>query len=307
MTPLGSAQWNDRLSVEGFVPQSKRDALAWMNEVGASYFQTLGTTMVAGRDFNAEDRVGSKPVAIVDETMASHFFHGVSPIGRVFRPDRGATLSDPIEIIGVVKAAKYRSLRETPQATVYLSMSQDSTIGVQTTIELKVSGDAQTIIPGVKSALSEVSPTLTVSFKTLASQVNGSLTRERVLATLSAFFGGLALLLATLGLYGVMSYNVARRRNEIGIRMALGAGQRRVTTMVLGNVGVIVAVGLVLGVALSLATTRFLATFLFGVTTTDRTTIVAAMGVLAAVALLAAYLPARRAARVDPMDALREQ
>ena len=128
-----------------------------------------------------------------------------------------------------------------------------------------------------------------------------------MLATLSAFFGGLALLLATMGLYGVMSYSVARRRNEIGIRMALGAGQRRVASMVLGEVATIIVIGFVLGVALSLASTRLISTFLFGLKPTDVSTFAGSMALLATVALLAAYLPARRASRVDPMEALREE
>ncbi|MEO7084746.1 MAG: ABC transporter permease [Gemmatimonadaceae bacterium] len=307
LTPIGPLQWNGELVVDGFTPQSRKDASAFNNEVSDGYFKTLGTTMVAGRDFADRDRVGAPTVAIVNEALAAHFFPGKSPIGRTFKFQHGRSDSDPVEIIAIVKDAKYHSMREKPTPTVYLAYSQDTTVGVSTTIELRSTTDPKALIPGVKAALADVSPDLSLTFTPFATQVNASLARERLLAMLSVFFGILALLLAMLGLYGVMSYNVARRRNEIGIHMALGAGVRRVTTMVLRNVGVMVTTGLLLGLALSLATTRLISTFLFGVAPTDIVTFGGSMAVLATVALLAAYVPARRASKVDPMEALREQ
>lgn len=176
------------------------------------------------------------------------------------------------------------------------------------TFELRVAAGAPTaLIPGVKSAIAEVNRDVSLRFTTLATQIDESLTRERLLATLSGFFGALALLLATIGLYGVMSYNVARRRNEIGIRMALGAEQQRVLRMVLREVATLIGVGLALGVTAALATTRFVASFLYGIESTDPATLFLAAAVLALVAAIAGYLPARRASRLDPMAALREE
>jgi putative ABC transport system permease protein len=173
--------------------------------------------------------------------------------------------------------------------------------------ELRAAGSAATLIPGVKTAMEQFNRNVVIDFITLSKQMDESLNRERLLATLSGFFGGLALLLATIGLYGVMSYNVARRRNEIGIRMALGAGQAQVMRMVLGEVASMMVVGLAIGLAASLAATRLVSTFLYGLKASDPVTFLSAVGILTCIGALAGYLPARRAARVEPMQALREE
>jgi putative ABC transport system permease protein len=159
----------------------------------------------------------------------------------------------------------------------------------------------------VKSVIGGVNRDVSIEFKTFAAKVDDSISRERLLATLSGFFGALALLLATIGLYGVMSYNVARRRNEIGIRMALGAEQSSIRRMVLGEVAILISVGLVIGLAATLATTRFVASFLYGIKSNDPWIVSLASLVLAVIAGLAGFLPARRASRLDPMTALREE
>jgi predicted permease len=307
LTPLGSSAWNGALVVDGYTPKSKKDGLAYFNEVTDGYFRTLETPILAGRDFDSSDRIGSPAVAIVNEELARHFFGTPNPVGRVFRYKAGRTPSPPVTIVGVVKDSKYRSLREPVPPTLFLATAQDSSLGTSLTAELRVTGGIAGITPSVKAALAEVGPQVSVTFTHFATQVDDSLKRERLLATLSGFFGGVALLLAMMGLYGVMAYNVARRRNEIGIRRALGAAQRRVAAMVLGEVAVVLVVGLALGCVLALGATRFIKTFLFGLAPTDVPTFVGAIGVLAAVALLAAYVPARRAARVDPMEALRDE
>jgi ABC-type antimicrobial peptide transport system permease subunit len=212
-----------------------------------------------------------------------------------------------VEIIGMVTDAKYRSLREEPLPTVYVPLSQDTVPGGYMTFELRAAGPAAALVPGVKTAIAEMDPAISLEFVTLSEQVAESLTRERLLATLSSFFGGLALLLATIGLYGIMSYNVARRRNEIGIRIALGAARPRVLRMVLGEVGWMVGVGVVVGIGAALAVTRLVSSFLFGVTPSDPTTLLLSALLLTAVALVAGALPAWRAARMDPMGVLREE
>jgi putative ABC transport system permease protein len=307
LTPLGHSTWNEEMLVDGFAPKSADDAVAFFNAVSDGYFHTLTTPLLAGRDFTAEDRAESPKVAIVNETMARRFYGTPNPVGRTFSYRAGKGSAGPFQIVGVVKDAKYESLREDILPTAFVPAAQDRASANTMNLELRVAGgSALSVAPDVKALLHDVDPLTSLTLTPFAMQVDNSLTRERLLAVLSAFFGGLALLLATMGLYGVMSYRVARRRNEIGIRMALGAGQRRVAAMVLGEVSAVVCLGLVLGVALALAMTRLLAAFLFGVGATDPATFVGSAALLACVALLAAYLPARRASRVDPMSALRE-
>jgi predicted permease len=297
------------IKVDGFVPQSRRDALVWFNRVSTGFFESFGTPILAGRDFGSQDVKTAPLVAIINQSMARKFFGNKNPLGRVYRDD-WVTLGPPITVIGVVADAKYQNLREAPRAAVYLPLTQNDDAGVSMNYALRVSsGPVTNVIDGAKAAVEAVSRDVSIEFRTLSTQVAESLNRERLLASLSGFFSALALLLATIGLYGVMAYNVARRRGEIGIRMALGAGARRVLGMVLAEVVVLAAGGLAIGLGGALASTRVLEDqkFLYGMTARDPWTLGLAGMVLAVVALIAGFLPARRAARLDPMVALREE
>jgi putative ABC transport system permease protein len=306
MTPISGWRWSQELQIEGYTPKSGQDTEVWLNRVSDRFFETLGTGFLAGRDFDAHDTLHSPQVAIVNQTLAKKFFAGQNPIGRHYRIENGARLSDPIEIVGVVKDAKYHDLRDEIPPTAYVAATQGPFFMRSAHFELRVAGTPATLIPGVKSAIAEVNRDVSLQFTTLATQVDESLTRERLLATLSGFFGALALLLATIGLYGAMSYNVARRRNEIGIRMALGARESSVLRMILAEVALLIGAGLVIGSGVALATTRCVASFLYGTKPNDPWTLSLAAGILASVAALAGFVPARRASRLDPMIALRE-
>lgn len=308
ITPVCHCRWAGEVVVEGYTPKSRDDAMASFNNVSDRYFETVGTSLVGGRDFNNRDTLTSPKVAIVSKSFAQKYFSASSPLGQRFRLRDGNTLNDPIEIVGIVKDAKYGSLRDDPSPFVFIPWSQGGAPGPLTGFELRAAaGPPTALIPGVKSAIARMNPNVSIEFKTLAAKVDDSIEREKLLATLSGFFGALALLLATIGLYGVMSYNVARRRNEIGIRMALGAEQSRVLRMVLGEVAALIAIGLAAGVGAALAATRFVASFLYGLQPNDPWTLGIGAAILAMVAAIAGYLPARRASRLDPMTALRDE
>jgi putative ABC transport system permease protein len=308
VTPIGPGTWNDVMHVEGFTPSSIEDAVAWTNAVSDRYFATMGIPIVAGRDFNAEDLPGTPRVALVSRAMARKFFREETPIGKTFRLEEGPTgLGQPIRIIGVVGDTKYQSLREKTAPVVYYPSRQDTTLGPYTNLEIRTDGPATALIQPIKRAFAEINPRISLGFIPLEQQLSESLTLTRTVATLSGFFGGLALLLAIIGLYGIMAYSVARRRNEIGVRIALGAARPRVVRMVLGEVGRLVIVGVSLGVGLALVTTRLISTFLYGLTPTDARTLIMSGGLLLVVALLAAAKPAWRAAGLDPVAALREE
>jgi len=307
VTPVGHMMWNEEIIVDGFVPSSRDDATVFFNRISEGYFETLRTPFLAGRDFNNGDRVGSKPVAIINQTMAEKFFPGTNPIGAQFRIQDDATLGPAIEIVAVVKDAKYQKLREQTLPTAYVPLAQEDKPGLSMNFELLATGKPSALVPAVTSAIAEINPEVTLNFTTLEAQVSESLNLERLLATLSSFFGALALLLALIGLYGVMSYNVARRRSEIGIRMALGAQRIKLLLMVLGEVGLMVVIGLAAGLGAAFASARLISSFLYGVKPTDIATFALAAGLLAIVAGIAGYLPARRASRLEPMAALREE
>jgi putative ABC transport system permease protein len=307
LTPLEGSMWNDFIVVEGYTPPTRDDALAYMNGVTDGYFETLGTALLAGRDLDAGDVRGAELVAVVNETFARQFFAGANPIGRTYRTARGKETGPPIRIVGLVRDAKYGSLRETMLATAYLPVRQDENSAESITFELRATGAATSVVPAVTAAVAEIDPRITLSFTTLEAQVSASILQERLLATLSGFFGALALVLAMIGLYGLMSYTVARQRRELGIRLALGAARGRVLGHVLGEAGRLVALGLVLGALASLAMTRLVRAFLYGVEASDPTIFLVSAITLSVVALAAGLLPARRAARLDPMIALREE
>lgn len=311
LTPIGRSAWNGNVIVDGFTPASEMDGVAWFNAVNDGYFATLGTPLIAGRDFDARDVPGGVRVAIINRSVARKFFGTDNPVGREF----GTGVGDDITtytVIGVVGDAKYRTLREEDSGTVYLAASQmgdeaGESVRPYLTLALRSDGDPTALVPMVKTALAELHPAAGVEFRTLSEQVASSLRRERVLAVLSALFGGVALALAVLGLYGVMSYAVARRRNEIGVRIAIGAGRGRVIRMVLGDVARVLLIGLVLGAAGAIASGRLVTTFLYGVEPGEPVVLLGAAAALALVALTAGMIPAWRAARMDPTRALREE
>ncbi len=308
MTPIDGSISAYVLQIDGYTSKGKDDTLVYLNEVSDRFFETLGTNLLAGRDFTSHDTTASPKVAIVNQTLVKKFFAGQDSIGKYYRPEEGNKLGDPVQIIGVVKDAKYTTLRDDVPSTVYLAASQEINPEQYIMFELRgAAGSPASLISAVKSSIADVNRDASLNFTTLALQVDQSLSRERLLATLSGFFGGLALLLAMIGLYGVMSYNVTRRRNEIGIRIALGAEPGRVLRMVMGEVGLLIGVGLGLGLAVSLATTRLVASFLYGLTPRDPLTLSLAAVLLAVVASLAGYLQARRASRLEPLIALREE
>jgi putative ABC transport system permease protein len=242
---------------------------------------------------------------VINESMANKFFGSpVAALGKTFR-NGYIEISSPVQVIGVVKDTKYQGLREEKEPIAYYPQSQLPPLPFNNFL-LRANGPATSLIPGVKATVNEVNHDIMLQFRTLAVQLNESLARERLLATLSGFFGALALALAVIGPYGVMSYDVARRRNEIGIRMALGAEQSQVLRMVLGEVAILIVAGLALGLAGAISGTRFLASFLYRLEPNDPTTLAAACIILAAAAVVAGFLPARRAANLDTMTALRE-
>jgi predicted permease len=307
MTPLGNRGMNTFILADGYHPSNRTDALSWVNGISQDYFTTMGTTLIAGRDLGPGDNASSPNVALITQSVARRVFGSANPVGRQFRTPEGDHESDPVEIIGVVEDSKFGSIRDTAGLVIYVPMTQASTPPNQFTLEVRSDIPPSALIAGVKSVMAELSPSASLQFTTLSDQVARSLSRDRLLATLATFFGGLALLLALIGLYGTMSYNVARRKNEIGIRIALGAARERVIRMVISEVGVVVFAGLCIGVVLALAATRLVASFLFGLSASDPVTWIGSAGILLGVALLAGAAPAWRAARMNPMSALREE
>jgi len=307
-TPISMVRWKSELVIDGYTAQSRDDSKVYFNEVSEGFFDTLGIQILAGRDFNSRDTPTSPPVAVINQALARKYFGSANPIGKHYRTREGDQLSGPVEIVGIVKDSKYATLREEITPTAYISWSRDAEPYPLTSFEVRAArGSPTALLAEVKSAIAEVNPNVSLEFTTFAAQVNKTIEREKLLAILSGFFGFLALLLATIGLYGIVSYNVAQRRSEIGIRMALGAEQATVLRMVLSEVSILIGTGLAIGLIAALAATRFVASFLYGLTPRDPATLFFASALLAAVAIVAAYFPARRASRLDPMTALREE
>jgi putative ABC transport system permease protein len=304
-TPLSNLEWNTNIVSDVPHPPQGDDALVYFNMVGDTYFDTVRMRLLAGRNFNSADTVSSGAVAVINETLARRFFPGLNPVGRTFRVEGEARkLEPPVEVVGVVKDSKYESVREDTFATVFRPLpqmpeSQAANYEIRTPLAQAAMTEA------VQKAIAGVNPAASLEIHTLASQVDDSMTRERLLATLAAFFGALALLLAMIGLYGMLNYLVTQRRMEFGIRMALGASSRSILVLVMREVVALLLGGLAAGTCLALAANRLLGSLLFGLQARDSATLAMSAALLAAVALAASYLAARRAARLDPISALR--
>jgi predicted permease len=305
IVPVSGSGWNDRIVVDGEVRKENVN----VNSVTAGYFRTMGTPLLAGRDFDDRDTPASGKVAIVTEQFARKFFGGQNPIGRRFQIQEGVGVERPIyDIVGLVKDVKYTNLREEFTPIAFLAASQDANPdNPYLQIVLRSSAPLTTITSEVTAALTQANPSTIIQFQTMNAIVRDSLLRERLMATLSGLFGLLAGVLATIGLYGVMSYMVERRKNEIGIRMALGADRRDVVGMIMREAGTLVAAGLLVGGLAAIGAGRWASTLLFGLRPGDPATLVIAIAALTAVAAAASYVPAWRASKLEPTEALREE
>jgi len=319
IVPLSGADWNGRI-VRGGVAQ---EGGVHFNEVGGSYFRAMATPLLSGRTFDDRDRPDTPRSAIVNETFARRHFPNEDPIGQTFQMDMPAGAAQPVyQIVGVSKDAKYLGVREERTAAAirfsahessamflpiaYLAASQNTMAPPDFRIVLRADMPPSSITRALTRAITDVAPGAAVSYDAIAKYVDALLVTERLIAWLSGFFGALATLIAAIGLYGVMSCLVTRRRVEIGVRMALGAEPRTVIRMVLADSGRLLAVGVVIGAALAVVASRYAASLLYGLTPSDATSFAVAIGALSAASLVAAWIPARRASTLAPAVALRE-
>ena len=305
LTPISGAMRTTDITIPGLI-ETGSGRVAFVNVVSPGWFTTYGTRLLAGRDFDDRDRRLPR-VAVVNEAFARQFFNGQNPIGQIFYDGVGASL--PIEIVGLTADAAYNSLRESAPPTIYTPFAQRPLPRPFVSITVRaVDGRPEVLTNSITTAIGGVSPELSLRFRMLTDQVDDSLNQERLVAMLAGFFGGLGLLLAGLGMYGVTAHSVSRRRGELGIRIALGAASAGIVTLVLRRVAFLIVAGIALGAALTWWATRFVAaTLLYGLQPRDTVTFAGAAVTLAAVGILAGWLPARRAARIDPMVALRAE
>jgi predicted permease len=277
-----------------------------MNLIGPDFFKTLRVPLLQGRDFALRDDASAPAVAIINVTMARFYFGHGSPVGKrlSFRGPQGGE----IEVVGVAEDIKYNSLREATPRVIYLPYLQTppASLPFGMTLEVSTTGTPESYAGSVRDAMRTVASDLPIlGFTTLVEEVNRSLGQERLVAELSTFFGLLALILASIGLYGVTTYMVTRRTSEIGIRIALGAQPRDVLWMVLREALELVAMGTACGLPLAVIFANLISSQLYGISPYDPWAVCVAIAVLVSVAAIASFIPARRATKVDPMVALR--
>ena len=274
------------------------------NAVGTGHFSNLGIPLLQGREFTAQDVAGGPKVAIVNESMAKTFFPNSSPLGRHMKFGGG---NDPldIEIVGVVKDSRHMDVKEKPKAFVYIPYTQEETAG-ELTYYVRTSQDPVVLAGIVRQTVQGLDASLPVyDERSFSEQIDRQLSKDRLVAVLAALFGGLAALLAAIGIYGLLAYTVTQRTREIGVRMALGASTQRVGNMILGEVAQLVGIGILIGLPLAYGLGRLINSLLYGVKVFELLGVLIALITLGIVALAAGFIPARRATRVDPMVALR--
>ena len=306
MFPLSGNGWGNAVWIDGRDGTQRKDSN--FSSVSPQYFKTLRIPMLAGRDFNDSETAQSPRAAIVNEAFARLLGLGENPIGMRFRREATPTTPEEVnEIVGVVQDTKYHQIRRPAEAIAYLDIAQDKEADNSMQVLVRSTLPMETVEAAIRRRVHEVSSGISFDFEGLQDQIRQSLQAERLLATLSGFFGVLAVVLAMIGLYGVMSYTVAERTSEIGIRMALGALRSDVTAMILRKAATLLVAGLALGAGLSLAAASAASALLFGLKPRDPVILAIAAAVLAAVALGASYLPARRAAALDPIASLKNE
>jgi predicted permease len=307
--PMSGSNRTSSVKISGYTPQPDEDLVVQDLLTGPKYAETLGVPLLRGREIELRDNASSPRVAVVNQTFAEKYFKDQNPIGRTFSFDDETEINNakPIEIIGVIGDIKWDDAREKPEPAVYRPILQIQEQGAYTaTIHIRTTSDPTPLTSQVRQMINQIDDKLPIfGVITLDKQLHQNLDQERLIAQLVSFFGALALILACIGLYGVMAHGVARRTNEIGIRMALGARGGNIAWMVLRETLYLVLAGLVIGVPAALVGAKLISAQLFGLKATDPLTLIGASVVLTIVALLAGYLPARRASRVNPLSALR--
>jgi predicted permease len=296
------------LSNDDFIPDglpTKQNAQPYVddNVVGQEFFATMGIPILAGRSFDSTDTESSRLVAVVNLQLVREYFMNINPIGRTF-----VTNKKHVEIIGISGDARYSDIRSDPPATFYTLYRQQSKSEQSMTFEIYSSMQPSALVPVLRHAIASVDKDLPLlNIRTQIAQISDRTRQERIFASLTTGFGLLALILACIGIYGIMAYTVSRRTNEIGIRLALGAEPARVLRMVLGAALWLSIAGVLAGLAGALGTGRLIASMLYGLKPYDPSTLIGAALLLISVALAASWIPARRAAHVDPMRALRNE
>jgi predicted permease len=304
LAPVSGSAWGNDVTVTG--PDGPKVVSTRFNRVSQGYFETFRTPIVEGRDFDgAIDIHSAPPVAIVNQTFADLFGRGRAVGGRFTREATPSQPATEFQVVGVVADAKYLTLREDRAPTAYFPLSQEPQSGRGALFAVRGRLQPAALTSSIVQSFKELDPNIGLSFTVLETQIRQTLVRERLMATLSSFFGSIAALLAVVGLYGVIAYTVTRRTNEIGVRMALGASRGTVVAMVLGEAGVLVGLGIGIGLIFAFLSGRFAETLLFGLEPRDPLSMGLAAAVLAAVAMMASYLPARAAANIEPTAALR--
>jgi predicted permease len=302
---LGGNNWGSSISVQGFAAGPETDAHAYYNEVAPGYFSTLGIPLLAGRDFTRTDAITTGRVAIVNESFAKKFNLGRDAVGKRMSRNSGPDARLDVEIVGLVKDAKYSEVKEDVPPTFFMPYRQDPQIGA-INFYVRTAIDPKQLMPSIAAAVARIDPNLPIDgLKTLEQQVRENVFLDRMIVTLASAFALLATLLAAMGLYGVLAFTVAQRTREIGVRMALGADATRVRVMVLRQVGLMTLIGGGVGLAGAIGLGRLSASLLYKMQGSDPLVFAFAGVVLALVAFAAGYVPAQRAAKIDPMLALR--